>query len=505
MVEKGRLVREARERQPGLRGFLYWWLESPYNSGKKAMDLVLLGAIICSVVVVLVQIHLEPDQFVVLNALNGFFLVFFICEYFCRFSIGTDLIADIRDQGLRLAMANKLRWMLRPLNIIDLLAIIPIIRSLRALRLVRLLRVTRLLRIFKLARYTGDLSGYIQEIRKKSQELVSIGLITLCLIVMSGIIVFCVEKPAGNAQIKTLWDAMWWSIVTLTTVGYGDVYPVTALGRGMAVLLMLFSLATIGAFGGLVTSILMSRIDDLKAGLVERVNLCDHVLFCGWNPCAHTAARILMEAGFLEEHNLVVLASETPEQPGFGIYVKGSSASLEDLQRAGAERASIIAVFHDQTGEGNRETADMSAILTTLHVQGMAQHIPMIVQLYDKDELTSIAGEAEHIEILAKETLEAEIMVNTIRNHGHTSDMLFELSDFKGSRIRTMSVADLCGTEDKAWTVRAIKRLLLQEYDRRMLLGFQPENGHAPVLNPSHGVTLPLTSILYILENPHAS
>ncbi len=161
---------------------------------------------------------------------------------------------------LRLISLEKIKGILHPLMIIDLIAIIPFylpvfgldLRFLRMFRLVRTLRVLRslrILRIFKLARYFEALQLIGKVITKKRHELISIfGLLLFC-IFLSSFFMYYAEAEAQPKVFKNILDTFWWSLITFTTVGYGDMVPITPLGKllsGMVVLIgiMLFALPT---------------------------------------------------------------------------------------------------------------------------------------------------------------------------------------------------------------------------------------------------------------------
>ena len=135
---------------------------------------------------------------------------------------------------------------------IDLLASIPTVDLLRWGRLFRIVRILRVLRairgtqkLYRLFRQQKTIGG-------------SVGLTAFMLILLSSLLIVTVET-AEHSNIKTAGDALWWSLATVTTVGYGDLYPVTSLGRIIAVLLMLGGVGLFGSFTALVASYFTTR------------------------------------------------------------------------------------------------------------------------------------------------------------------------------------------------------------------------------------------------------
>lgn len=146
------------------------------------------------------------------------------------------------DFGVRLYRApNKLKFM--QWGWIDLLSSIPTLDMMRAGRMLRLIRLLRILRAF---RSTKHLVQHI--FRRRTQgALTAAAIIAVLMIIFSSIAILQVEQDA-NSNIKTAEDAIWWAYVTITTVGYGDKYPVTTEGRIIAALLMTVGVGLFGTF-----------------------------------------------------------------------------------------------------------------------------------------------------------------------------------------------------------------------------------------------------------------
>lgn len=153
---------------------------------------------------------------------------------------------------------NKLRFM--RWGWIDLISSIPAISYLRYGRLFKLIRLLRILRAF---RSTKIIVRYIFKSKIKG-TMMSVFLITLLLIIFSSISILCVEKsPTSN--IKTASDALWWSIETITTVGYGDKYPVTDIGRIIGTILMISGVGLFGTYTAYIASLFVKYNDNEKS------------------------------------------------------------------------------------------------------------------------------------------------------------------------------------------------------------------------------------------------
>jgi voltage-gated potassium channel len=173
------------------------------------------------------------------------------------------------DFGLRFHKAESklqfLKW-----GWIDLIASIPNLPIFRVGRLVRLLRIIRLLRAIRASQRVSSIL-----FRNKIHGGIASIFVTFVLFIMfSSIGILVCEQSAPNAKIKTAEDSIWWSVATITTVGYGDLYPVTNEGRLLAMALMISGVGMFGAVSGVVATAL---IGDNKKDTAERSEIIERL------------------------------------------------------------------------------------------------------------------------------------------------------------------------------------------------------------------------------------
>ena len=181
-------------------------------------------------------LNLSPEMERLLNYIDNLACLFFLI----------DFIKNFREAE------NKLNFM--KLGWIDLLSSIPTFDITRPGRIFRLIRIIRILRAFKSAKI---LARYMFQSKSKG-ALLTIGLISLLTLIASAIAILKVEcHPDSN--IKTAEDALWWSYTTMTTVGYGDKYPVTSFGRIIASIVMTVGIALCGTFTAYIASWFMEK------------------------------------------------------------------------------------------------------------------------------------------------------------------------------------------------------------------------------------------------------
>lgn len=171
---------------------------------------------------------------------------------------------------------GRLKFIFTPLALIDLLAILPFYLAFTALdlRFIRTLRLFRLLRVMKLVRYSSSISLFGKVLRKRREELIVTASIVLILMVLSASFMYFAEHEAQPEAFPDIPSSMWWAIVTLTTVGYGDVFPVTTMGKVFAAMIAILG---IGMFA-LPTGILgASFVEEMENQRMEK-KACPH---CG--------------------------------------------------------------------------------------------------------------------------------------------------------------------------------------------------------------------------------
>ena len=202
-------------------------------------------------------------------------VIVFLIEYILRIWTADLLYPDAKHP--------RLRYIRSFMAIIDLLAILPffipfVSVDLRYLRMIRLLRVFRLLRIFKLGRYVDALAIVLQVVKKSASQLVIS--IVLCIFVMlfSAIVMYSVENPVQPEQFPNVISSLWWAMCTLTTVGYGDIYPVTAIGKLFASIISLVGIGIMAIPTGIIAAGFTSMINERSGDGADAKKYCP---FCG--------------------------------------------------------------------------------------------------------------------------------------------------------------------------------------------------------------------------------
>jgi voltage-gated potassium channel len=185
--------------------------------------------------------NLEEKTISLLNKIELVFIIIFSIEYIIRIYIAK----------------NKFKFIFSFYGIIDLLAILPFYLSFGFdLRSARILRFLRIFRIIKLIRYNKAINRFTIAFKMIKEELIMFSVFSLILIYLSAVGIYYFENEVQPDSFSSIFSSLWWSIVTLTTVGYGDAIPITVGGRIFTFLILMIGLGIIAIPSGMISSAL---------------------------------------------------------------------------------------------------------------------------------------------------------------------------------------------------------------------------------------------------------
>lgn len=240
----------------------------------RAITLGLVFLIILNVLAVIVEsvASLEARYGAWLDRFEVFSVVVFLAEYLLR------LWACTTVPEYSSPILGRVRFMLTPLAIIDILAILPALLFLPGvdLRFLRVVRIVRILRLAKLGRYSIALRQMGQVVYQKRESLLLSLTFMLLVLVISASLMFMVEHEEQPEAFSSIPATMWWGIMTLTTVGYGDIYPITPFGRILGAFISILGIAFFALPAGILGSAFV-EFDQQRKGLAAPTT-CPH---CG--------------------------------------------------------------------------------------------------------------------------------------------------------------------------------------------------------------------------------
>lgn len=222
---------------------------SPLNRG---IEIGLILLILVNVIAIALEsvpslMAIYQRQFFLLEM---FSVLIFTFEYLARVWSCVELSPQARSNP----MAARLKYMTTPMVLIDLAAILPFYITFLIGVDLRFLRVMRLLRIFKLTRYSEAMTTMFEVLQEEKSALAAAAFIMFILVVLASSGIYLIEHDIQPEAFGSIPAATWWSIITLTTVGYGDVTPVTTGGKAFGVLVAIVGVAMVAMPAGILAS-----------------------------------------------------------------------------------------------------------------------------------------------------------------------------------------------------------------------------------------------------------
>lgn len=192
------------------------------------VDSFLIFLVVVSVVVAFMNTFELSSQFKgTLSVLEIIFVVLFTVEYIIRMWTAELMYPTLSP------WKSRLKYAVSGMAIIDLLSILPFYLPIFGISVgtLKVIKLVRLLRVFKINRYTNSLSLIGRVLKTRASQLVSSIIVIVVLIFIAAMLMYDVEHAAQPDKFNNALSAMWWAMSTITTVGYGDIYPITSVGR----------------------------------------------------------------------------------------------------------------------------------------------------------------------------------------------------------------------------------------------------------------------------------
>ena len=274
--------------------FVYNLLENEHFYPKKYVNFLLISAVLLSNILYLYDIRHATEAYI--HTIEICITSFFVLEYALRFWVASDghkkIIEYFQDknetgrkakfsEALLAPIRQKIRFIIRPLSLIDLISIFPSFA---------------ILRIFKLFRYSRGSQNFFAVFMDKKHEVSILAALIAITIFMSSALFYVFEQK--NEHIQSFFDAVYWATITISTVGYGDISPLTQEGRILAIILVFSGLGVIAMLTSLVTTGLAQKISELKEqkNIDISMRLTSYILIIGFGDmgvdlCAKLAKR----------------------------------------------------------------------------------------------------------------------------------------------------------------------------------------------------------------------
>jgi voltage-gated potassium channel len=256
-------------------------------------------------------------------------------------------------------------------------------------------------------------------------------------VLISPYLIILAESGHNETEtIKSFKDAIWWTIVTITTVGYGDFYPRTIIGRFIALIVMLTGILAFELLKVLIITNVIQR--NLKNDLgIGSYQFEDHIIICQYSPRLNQIIKELRRSVKTKYKPIVLIAEiETSPINDDNFYFIKGPANYENLQKANLKEARTVIILGDSNL--NPESRDYKAILYCLNVRKISKKVYTILELADETNIESYNELAD--EIIASSKLSSLLISNAVINH-NMSEVFFDILTHEyGSSVRRISV-----------------------------------------------------------------
>lgn len=288
----------------GFKKFTKNILDNNQYKYKKYFDFFMIFLVLSTIAILIYEVN--HPKLTLLNTYEYFAILIFIIEWIGRFWVYSDIrktvISDYEEslflaheysirKSLKKALKTKLEFVFSPMSIIDLLAILPAYRPLRVLR------IFLLFRLFKILRYTNSLKEFLYIFIERKFELYTLALLTIVVIFFGSTVMFIYEGTGVNDKINHYFDAVYWSLITISTVGYGDIIPVTVEGKLVTLILIINGILVIAFSTSIVTTGLVERMKLIKESRIESEvqKLKEYIIICGYEIMAKYLIKELLK------------------------------------------------------------------------------------------------------------------------------------------------------------------------------------------------------------------
>lgn len=286
--------------------FIFNLLENPHSKLKSSFDVFMILLVMLSVFLLIYEIDNTPDP--LSEWFEHFVVSVFIAEYLLRGWLHSDIHKILIEQyeksqylnikfrlqtPLGQILSSKLKYVFSLFAIIDLLAILPSYRPLR------ILRIFLIFRIFKLFRYSQSIKLFTEVLSSKRFELLTLAMFVGFLLFIASTAIYMFENEPAGGRIRHLFDALYWSVVTMSTVGYGDITPQTPGGRVVALALIIVGLGVLAFFTSIIVTAFTEKMGELEEGRIyaEVEKQRNFVIICGFGRVGQEVARQMEKDG----------------------------------------------------------------------------------------------------------------------------------------------------------------------------------------------------------------
>jgi len=320
----------------------------------------------------------------------------------------------------------------------------------------------------------------------KRENLHRIFLILLILVIVSTIALAVFEPKLS------LINAMWLSVVTLTTVGYGDITPTTIAGRIIGVIIMMFGIGILGMFTASVASFFVEKKLKEDRGM-KSFDCKDHIIICTWNLSTTDIIHELRSDSRTADTPIVLIADiELKPIEDDNLFFINGEANEENLNRANISESKTVIVLGDDRLEADNR--DAKVVLTTLTIETMNPDIYSIVQL-EKESNARHCERAKADEIIIRSEFSNRLISRSALDHGITKVISSFLSSREGDEILIIPVPEKLAGNNFLHVFTQMK-----SNENVIVMAIQHGEGGEVITNPSNDLVVDALDTLLVIS-----
>lgn len=362
-----------------MRAFLHAAFHDPRTHAYRIVESIVWALILLSIALLIAEPFFEEGSRgdLILQKIDRGLLWVFAIELVTRILTYRPPELDVFKQPplgrLRTEIFGRIRFALTPMMLVDILTVLALVPALRGLRVLRLLR---LLRTAKLFRYANPFQGLTQAFEEDRLLFTFAFSVLGAETILGGISLFLVERNY-NDEINRIGDGLWWALVTITTVGFGDITPITTVGRFIGGAMMIGGLFTLALFAGIVGHSLLNAVLSIREEQFRMSGYVNHIVVCGYEMGSGMLLDVLSGEINTEEQRIVLFGpyQRPPGLPPEFLWVEGDPTKESELDKARITHASTVIVT------GSRrvvpQQADATTILTVFTIRSALRKNPV--------------------------------------------------------------------------------------------------------------------------------
>lgn len=363
-------------------------LNDEKNLYKRYLDYLLIFLIVTSVAIFIYEVkHKIPYwlEFYAVYFTSAIFAIEYLANLWLYHDVSKDFEKEYNESNFLgrktkyfkvfiISLTKKIKYIFTPIAIIDLLAILPAYRPLRVLR------IFVLFRFLKIIKYSRSMHHFATVLADRKFELITLFALLIFIVFVGGLAIYSAEEHLNN-KINSLFDGLYWSFITITTVGFGDITPVTGIGKVISFAIVILGITLISFATSIIVSAFSDKLNELKEDrAVEEIsNRNKFTIICGYGQIS----KVFLQ--HYDKDNYIILDTNQ----------KKVNEAISDGHKAICDNAGRYKVLSKFYNENSKITvlaltgSDIENIYITLNAKSISKNIEVIARtssykIYDK-------------------------------------------------------------------------------------------------------------------------